>query len=39
MASIQYNLLDEADSKAKVKSNIDAWYSVFEANINKILNE
>ncbi|MBQ4333072.1 MAG: hypothetical protein IJC33_04790 [Clostridia bacterium] len=39
MASVQYNLLEEAPTRSQVKSNIDAWYSVFNANINKILNE
>lgn len=38
-ASVQYQLIDEADSKAKLKSNLDSWYSVFEANINKIVTE
>ena len=38
-ASIQYNLIDEADSKAKLKSNLDSWYSVLNANIDKIINE
>ena len=38
-ASIQYNLIDEADSKAKLKSNLDSWYSVLNANIEKIENE
>jgi len=38
-ASIQYNLIDEADSKSKLKSNLDSWYSVLDANITKIVNE
>ena len=38
-ASIQYNLIDEADSKSKLKSNLDSWYSVLDANISKIENE
>ena len=38
-ASIQYSLLDEADTKAKLKSNLESWYGVLDANINKIENE
>ncbi|MBQ4332152.1 MAG: extracellular solute-binding protein [Clostridia bacterium] len=38
-ASIQYTLIDEASSKDKLKSNLDSWYSVLDANINKIVNE
>ena len=37
--SIQYSLVDEADTKAKVKSNLDQWYGVLDANIAKIENE
>ena len=36
---IQYTLVDEADTKAKLKSNLESWSSVLEANINKIENE
>jgi len=37
--SIQYSLVDESDTKAKMKSNLDTWYSVLDANINKIESE
>ena len=37
--TIQYSLIDEADTKAKLKSNLDTWYSVLHANIAKIENE
>ena len=37
--SIQYSLLDEADTKAKIKSNLESWVSVIESNINKIVKE
>ena len=37
--TIQYSLVDEADTKAKMKSNLDTWYSVLDANIAKIENE
>lgn len=37
--SIQYSLVDEADTKAKMKSNLDTWYSVLDANIKKIESE
>jgi len=37
--TIQYSLVDEADTKAKMKSNLDTWYSVLDANIKKIENE
>ena len=37
--SIQYSLVDEADTKAKMKSNLDTWYSVLDANIKKIETE
>lgn len=38
-ASIQYSLLDEADTKAKLKSNLESWYGVLDANIKKIESE
>ena len=37
--TIQYSLVDEADTKAKMKSNLDQWDAVLEANIKKIENE
>ena len=37
--SIQYSLIDEADTKTKLKSNLDKWYSVLDANIAKIESE
>ena len=37
--TIQYSLVDEADTKAKMKSNLDTWYSVLDANISKIESE
>ncbi len=37
--SIQYSLLDEADTKAKIKSNLESWVSVLESNISKIEKE
>ena len=37
--SIQYSLIDEADTKARLKSNLDSWYSVLDANIAKIESE
>lgn len=38
-ASVQYSLIDQADSKAKLKANLDSWYSVFDANIKSIQSE
>jgi len=38
-ASIQYSLLDKADTKAKLKANLESWYGVLDANIKKIENE
>ena len=37
--SIQYSLLDEADTKATIKTNLDQWDAVLSANIKKIENE
>ena len=37
--TIQMSLIDEADTKAKLASNLDTWYNVLESNIKKIENE
>jgi len=37
--SIQYSLVDEATDKSKMKSNLDTWISVLDANIKKIETE
>ena len=37
--SIQYSVVDEADTKAKLKSNLEQWKGVLDTNINKIENE
>ena len=37
--SIQYSLVDEADTKAKMKTNLDQWDAVLTANIKKIESE
>ena len=38
-ATIQYDLIDMAATKAAVKTNLDKWYAELDANINAILNE
>lgn len=38
-ASIQYSLLDEADTKAKLASNLQSWDAVLQTNIDKIESE
>ena len=37
--SIQYSVIDEATTKAAVKTNLDSWYAEIDANIDTILNE
>ena len=37
--TIQYSLVDEAATKAHLKSNLDTWYSILDSNIAKIENE
>ena len=38
-ATIQYDLIDMAATKAAVKTNLDKWYAELDANINAIINE
>ena len=38
-ATIQYSLIDEAATKAAVKTNLDKWYAEIDANITAIVNE
>ena len=37
--SIQYSVIDEATTKAAVKTNLDKWYAELDANIETIENE
>ena len=37
--SIQYSLVDEADTTGKLKANLESWIGVLDANIKKIENE
>ena len=37
--SIQYSVIDEATTKAAVKTNLDKWYAELDANITTIENE
>ena len=37
--TIQYDLVDDADTKAKLKANLQKWEGVLSTNINKIENE
>lgn len=37
--SVQFSLIDQSNSKAKLKSNLDSWYGVFDTNIKKITSE
>lgn len=37
--TIQYSLVDESDTKAKLKANLDQWKGVLDTNIKKIENE
>ena len=38
-ATIQYDLIDMASTKAAVKTNLDKWYAELDANITAIVNE
>ena len=37
--SIQYKVIDEAATKAQVKSNLVAWEAELDSQITKIMNE
>ena len=37
--SIQYSVIDEATTKAAIKTNLDKWYAELDANITNIENE
>ena len=38
-ANLQYEILGDGASISSLKSNLDSWYSVAEANIDKIESE